>query len=201
METVIPFDATTPKTRLGDVLDPDERNTVSRVLLQDVLDAVTNAGLDPTVIATEPIEVDAALRIDHRPLTPLISDEIDAHTPLVVIMADLGLLQSQQVSKLVDTAGDVVLAPGLGGGTNALVVRNEDFEVDFHGTSFRDHCTIANSRGLSVATVDSFRLGVDVDEPQDLLEVLLHSSGRTAAWLTEAGFEIEATNGRPSIRR
>ncbi|MFB6095245.1 MAG: 2-phospho-L-lactate guanylyltransferase [Halodesulfurarchaeum sp.] len=201
MRTVIPFDATNPKTRLSPVLSSDERDTIATLLLEDVLDAVRSAGLDPTVVATDRVDLDVPVRLDSRPLTPLINEEIEAGTPLVVVMADLALLEPPQVSRLVETQGDVVIAPGLGGGTNALVIRDTAFQVDYHGTSFADHLSIARDRDLKPAVVDSLRLAVDVDEPGDLLEVLVHGSGRTASWLAAAGFEIDIDGGRPRVTR
>jgi len=85
----------------------------------------------------------------------------------------------------------VTLVPGRGGGTNALVVRDPSFRVDYHGASFRDHRRIAESIGATVATVDSFRLSTDVDEPADLVEVLLHApDGAAGSWLADRGFEV-----------
>lgn len=102
---------------------------------------------------------------------------------------------------LADARTDVVVAPGLGAGTNALVVGHRDFRVDFHGTSYRDHLAIAREVAASIRTVDSFRLAVDVDEPDDLREVLLHSDGRAAAWLRDAGFRLRTPGGRVRARR
>jgi 2-phospho-L-lactate guanylyltransferase len=45
------------------------------------------------------------------------------------------------------------------------------------------------------------RLASDVDEPADLVEVLLHGEGEAAAWLREAGFELDAGEGRVGIDR
>ena len=54
----------------------------------------------------------------------------------------------------------------------------------------------------SVGVVDSMRLATDVDEPSDLLEVLLHGDGRARQWLVEAGFEVDdGDDGRVGVRR
>ncbi|MFY4816046.1 2-phospho-L-lactate guanylyltransferase, partial [Haloarcula sp. AONF1] len=45
------------------------------------------------------------------------------------------------------------------------------------------------------------RLGTDVDEPADLAEVLIHGEGRAAAWLREAGFALDAEEGRVAVAR
>jgi 2-phospho-L-lactate guanylyltransferase len=45
------------------------------------------------------------------------------------------------------------------------------------------------------------RLSTDVDEPTDLVEVLLHGEGEAAAWLRAAGFELDAGEGRVGVDR
>ncbi len=203
MRTVIPFDARDPKRRLCDVLSPEERASFARAMLGDVLEALDATPLSATVVATEPLDMDvvAPVRIDDRPLDPCVNDVIDEGTPVAVVMADLPLIGPEQLDRLRETEGDVVLAPGRGGGTNAMLVRDDAFSVDYHGPSFRDHRDIAQERGLAVGTVDSYRLSTDIDEPSDLLEVLLHGTGRAHDWLRDGGFEIETDGGRPVARR
>jgi 2-phospho-L-lactate guanylyltransferase len=96
---------------------------------------------------------------------------------------------------------DVVLAPGLGGGTNALLTRHPDFRVDYHGVSYRAHREAAAAVGADTATVDSFRLAVDVDDPTDLAEVLIHTDGHTARCLRDVGVELTVTEGRVAVSR
>jgi 2-phospho-L-lactate guanylyltransferase len=118
-----------------------------------------------------------------------------------VVMADLALATPDALARLFEPDADVVLAPGLGGGTNAFVARNPSFRVDYHGASIRDHREAARDLDATVATVDSFRLAADVDEPADLAEVLLHGAGRSAAWLRDAGFELAVDGGRVGAAR
>jgi 2-phospho-L-lactate guanylyltransferase len=201
MRTLIPLDLTTPKTRLSTLLSPPERETFATVLLEDVLSAVAETDLDPVVVATEPVSVDVPVRLDDRPLDAVVNDAISAETPLAIVMADLGLAEPDQLRSLLGTDGDVVIAPGRGGGTNALVVRDDAFRVDYHGVSFQDHLRIARKRDLSVSVVDSFRLASDVDTPEDLIEVLLHSRGTAPAWLRAAGIRLETSEERPTVVR
>lgn len=121
--------------------------------------------------------------------------------PLCIVMADLALLTVDTVDRLVETEGDVVIAPGLGGGTNALVVRTPEFRVDYHGTSFRDHCTHADEIGASSAIFDSYRVTLDIDEPDDLVEVLLHSRNDAANWLERQGFSIDESGTDRTLLR
>jgi 2-phospho-L-lactate guanylyltransferase len=214
MRVVVPFATEQPKTRLSAVLSPDERRAFARAMLRDVLGAVRTAGHDPIVLATAPLD-DEELSIHSDPSTDVVVDDsplsaavntILAATddPLAVVMSDLPLATPESVRRLT-TAGDdvdgVTVAPGRGGGTNALVVRHPEFRTDYHGVSYRDHVQVARDVGASVETLDSFRLGTDVDEPTDLPEVLLHSDGAAHDWLVDAGFALDVTNGRVGVRR
>jgi 2-phospho-L-lactate guanylyltransferase len=185
------------------VLDSDERRAFAIAMLRDILDTMEPTRFDPQVVATAtlPDSVSVPHTIDDRSLDAAITAEIDANAPLAVVMADLPLLTPDTLARLRNTPGDVVLVPGRGGGTNAMMVRDAAFETDYHGASIRDHREIARERGLSVGEVDSFRLGTDVDEPEDLLDVLLHSNGRSAEWLEAAGFRITESAGRPTVSR
>lgn len=203
MYTLVPFDGTTPKTRLEPVLDLDERRAFARAMLSDVLSTLASTPAESVVLATAPVECRVPVEVDDRPLTAAVNARL-GEEPTAVVMSDLALATPASVERLFAPDADVTLVPGRGGGTNALVARDPAFRVDYHGASFRDHRSIAESIGASVATVDSFRLSTDVDEPSDLVEVLLHAPDGTAAgWLRDRGFEVtvEGTDGRVVARR
>lgn len=202
MRVIVPFDARDPKTRLAPVLDESERRGFARAMLDDVLDAVRAAGHQPELLATAPIDCEPPVRVDSRALTPAVNAVLADRTgPTGIVMADLALLAPAAIDRLCRPDDGLVIAPGIGGGTNALVVRDPEFRVDYHGTSYRDHCRQAQSRGTPLATVDSFRLAADVDEPVDLVEVLLHGGDRSSAWLADAGFELVGSEDRTIARR
>ncbi|WP_136688899.1 2-phospho-L-lactate guanylyltransferase [Halorhabdus amylolytica] len=202
MRIFVPFDASESKTRLDPVLAPDERMDFARAMLADVLAAIEGTGGDPTVVATEPIDMQVPVTVDERPLDDAVNDRLaDAVVPTAVIMSDLPLVTPETIDRLFSVDGEVVLAPGRGGGTNALVTRHPDFRVDYHDASIRDHRAIATKIGVDPIEVDSYRLGTDIDEPEDLAEVLLHSEGQASRWLRERGFEIAIEPGRVGIKR
>ncbi|QSW97853.1 2-phospho-L-lactate guanylyltransferase [Haloterrigena alkaliphila] len=217
MHVVVPFAATEPKTRLAAALSPSERSTVARAMLADVLAAVVGAGHEPTVVATAPLDLDAlpiaddvrvstAVSVDERSLTEAVNARLPngcGDEAVAVVMADLALTTVDALETLFSADADVAVAPGRGGGTNALVVRHPDFRVDYHGASYLDHCEIARDVGANLETVDSFRLATDVDEPADLVEVLVHGSetDRAPASLRELGFELDADGGRVTVAR
>ena len=199
MDVLVPFAADEPKTRLDPVLGPNERAKFARAMLLDICDALEATGREPTVLATAAVEVPYPVTVDERPLTEAVGAHVDP--PAAVVMADLALSTPSALERLFEATGDVVLAPGLGGGTNAVVVRHDGFTFDYHGASVRDHRRRAEAVDADLGTVDSFRLAVDIDEADDLVEVLLHSDGRACGWLLDAGFELEATDGRVAVGR
>ena len=202
MRVVVPFATETPKTRLADVLDADERDAFAGAMLADVLDSIRAAEEEPEVLATAPIDVDAPVAVDDRPLTPAVNAVLEASDePVAVVVADLAIVTREALCRLFGADDDVAIAPGRAGGTNALVVRHPEFRVDYHGASYLDHRRIARAVDASVAVVDSHRLATDVDTREDLVEVLLHGEGRARRWLEDAGFELSVEGGRVGVRR
>jgi len=207
MRVVVPFAAETPKTRLADLLAAEERTAFARAMLRDVLGAVRATGHRPEVLATGPVDADAPVTVDERPLTDavnaVLSERADdeGETALAVVMADLPLATPAAIERLVSASGEVVLVPGRGGGTNAFVTRHPEFRVDYHGASIGDHRRAAADAGATVTELDSFRLSTDVDEPADLVEVLLHGDGAAHDWLVDAGFSLAVDGGRVGVTR
>ncbi|MEZ3144062.1 2-phospho-L-lactate guanylyltransferase [Halobaculum sp. MBLA0143] len=210
MEALVPFAADRPKTRLADVLSSAERRSFAAAMLTDVLAAVRGAGHTPVVVTTAPLERDAAQVVDERPLGEavdglLAAREPDHDSPLAVVMADLALATPSALTRLTappdDGPADLVFAPGLGGGTNAVVVRDARFRTDYHGVSIGDHRALARELGASVREVDSRLLATDVDTPADLAELLVHGDGAARDWLEDAGFELDTSGGRVTVDR
>lgn len=194
MKVYVPFSPEDPKTRLSPVLTASERAAFGRAMLEDVVGAVEAVGHDPRVLATEPIAGPFETVVSTAPLSDAVNDVLTEHFDgtggdgsegVAVVMADLALATPEALERLFEPDADVTVAPGRRGGTNALVVRAPEFRVDYHGASFRDHRDIAERAGLEMKTVDSFRLATDIDEPADLIEVLLHGRGRSREYLTD----------------
>jgi len=216
VDALIPFSPDRPKTRLSDTLDPEERRAFAEAMLSDVLAALDGAGFAPRLLTTEPTGRDVPETVDDRPLTEAVNAALDAHgpgpeSPLAVVMADLALATPRALARLSGSVGasrgdgagaaDVAIAPGRGGGTNALLVRHPEFRVDYHGASYLDHLRVARDIDASVREVDSRRLATDIDERADLTEVLLAGDGAARNWLRDAGFGLDAGGGRVSVER
>ena len=202
MRVIVPFAVHDPKTRLSSLFEPDERAAFARAMLHDVLHSIDATGHQPIVLATAPTDFDAQVRVDDRPLSDAVNAILEeTSNPVAVVMADLALANEPTLRQFFSTAGDVVIAPGRGGGTNALIVGHENFRVDYHGVSYRDHLCIARDIGATVTEFDSHRLSTDIDEPEDLPEILLHGEGTTRTWLHEAGFRLTVEDGRATAVR
>ena len=210
IKVVIPFKLDCAKSRLSPVLSSAERQDLALAMLEDVIDAVSGLG-DVTILLKDPpsepgtfdrlisrpgassqIDIlDCPLELDPA-LNLLIEAEVKRGWPsdLLIAMADLPLMSPFDLDGLVRTPGDVVIVPGRGGGTNLILIRDERFRVSYYGLSFLKHIRKAEDLGLSAGIYESFRCGSDVDEPPDLVEVLIHSRGRTAELLKDLGFAL-----------
>jgi 2-phospho-L-lactate/phosphoenolpyruvate guanylyltransferase len=202
---LIPYKPINPKTRLSGLLDQPEREAFARAMLEDVIFAVKDANSWPVVIATELYEsedhvqitiADADLNATLNALLPT------AVSPLLILMADLPLANAEAIKRVFATEKDVAFVPGRGGGTNAIFIRDAArFHVDYYGASYQKHVKIAEETGLSWEMIDSFRLHTDIDEKDDLVELLIHGTGKSREYLESLGFRISEEAGRVGVVR
>lgn len=187
-------------------MSSEERRYLALTMLEDVLDAVSGLG-EVAILMKDPIPEGKTFdRLRSRSgfeilecpqeLDPALNAMIEAEerrgwpSDLLIAMADLPLMRSCDLEDLVNTPGDVVIVPGSGGGTNLILIRNPKFRVNYYGLSFLKHLRKAQELGLSAGVFESFRCGSDIDEPSDLVEVLIHGQGRTPELLRNMGFEL-----------
>ena len=201
---VIPFRPVNPKTRLSGLLSLDEREAFARAMLADVVGAVRSAGLEPLVLATTDYDCPGVgVRVAPCGLSDALNELLPTlDEPVLIIMADLPLADTGAIRRLTGTDADVAIAPGRGGGTNALFIREPArFHVDYYQCSVAKHLGIAREACLSTELVDSFRLYLDLDEEEDLVDLLIHGTGQARACLESLGVELAVTRGRVGIAR
>ena len=208
MEVLVPFDPSEPKERLSAVLSDTERRQLAVAMLADVIAAIEAAGQTPVVLTptSDAVTLDCVVVCDDRPLSAAVTAQVQGRlrsgaNAVAVLMADCALATASAVDGLINTHGSLVLVPGRGGGTNALVIEDAGFSADFHGASILDHRQEADTLGITAVEYDSMRLSTDIDEPADLPEVLLHTDGRAASQLLSWGFSLEVTDGRVAVTR
>ncbi len=201
---IIPFKPILPKSRLSNVLNEEERENFALCMLHDVVAAIRGAGCEPLVLSTAHFESgDIPVKIVNQGLNEAIDLYCaDNSSPVAIIMADIALANSSSIKNLTKDDSDLAIAPGRGGGTNAVYIRMaKTFKAQYYGKSFEKHCKYASDNNLSLRIVDSFRLYSDVDEKEDLVEVLIHNNGESARYLKGIGFTTDLKRSRIGVER
>ncbi|MHC1592492.1 MAG: 2-phospho-L-lactate guanylyltransferase [Methermicoccaceae archaeon] len=213
MRALVPFKADDAKSRLSGVLSRTERDELARLMLKEVLVTLLRSDVGVVEVAStsmsfEPPVENVGWIYAPSPLDELVNgylEKVAEHIPeeqVMVVMADLPLISMRNIQQIVSSSADVVIAPGRGGGTNILKVAKPDvFEVRYYELSFLTHLKRAEQRGLSVEIYDSFYTSVDIDEPTDLVELLIHGSGAVKSYLEEIGFFLEPKGAGVVLKR
>jgi 2-phospho-L-lactate guanylyltransferase len=202
MKAVIPYKKASAKSRLSPVLTREEREEFVELMLNQVIDTLMEAGvgtidiLSPSTYGLENM-TKASVLLDKNDLNDALNRYLEqAKEPVMIVMADLPLLSSKHVKEMISTKKDVCIVPGKGGGTNALFIRNpSNYRVRYYGSSFLTHCSIAADSGQNFEIYDSFFAGTDIDEPEDLVELLIHGSGAAKDYINRK-FKLEVSRGR-----
>ncbi len=200
---LIPYKPVNPKTRLSAILSQEEREKFAFAMLEDVISAAKDAMCTPVVIGTELFDSELVqVTVKDADLNQTLNEILPtAVENILILMADLPLADEASIRRVTSTAKEMAIVPGRGGGTNVIFVKDpKRFHVDYYGTSFLKHMAIAQEAGLSVEVIDSFRLHTDIDEEDDLVELLVHGTGRSRAYLLELGFGLETEAGTGRIR-
>jgi 2-phospho-L-lactate guanylyltransferase len=202
MKAVIPYKKASAKSRLSPVLSQEEREEFVELMLNQVIDTLKEAGigtidiLSPSMYGLENMKK-ANVFLDKDDLNEALNRYLEqAEEPVMIVMADLPLLSPDHVKGIASTKEDVCIVPGKGGGTNILFIKNPaGYRVRYYGSSFLTHCSIAEKTGQNVEIYDSFLAGTDIDEPEDLVELLIHGSGTAKEYISKK-FRLEISRGR-----
>ena len=205
MRAVIPYKKENAKSRLSPVLNQIEREQFVELMLRDVVCSLREAGVnDIDILATSEYgslsDLGVNFVVDPADLNESINKYLEKmDQPVLIIMADLPLARSEQVKNIISSEEDVVIVPGKGGGTNVLFIKEPaGFHVRYYGMSFRTHCIIAKDLHYSLRIYDSFLLSTDIDEPHDIVEILLHGQGLSFEYAREK-FELESGRARVKL--
>ena len=191
------------KQRLSPVLDSAERNAIFRVMVEDVLTAVEAClFVDEIVIVTDDGVVrDLAnqygARVMDEPENPglipavtdaarqLASEGIDT---MLFLPGDVPLVTAEELEVVLDGFGrqgeaEFLIVPAADlGGSNCIACSPPDcMAFRFGEDSFRLHLATAAERDINPIVVKLPGLGLDVDTPEDLMEL--------AGILVETGIE------------
>ena len=220
IRVVVPFKLDGAKSRLAPALNPEERRLLAFAMARDVLRTVSEFGtvtvLSRPGLYPEDIEIvgdvfeilESDLDLNDA-LNELIEREASRGwmKDILIVMADLALLAKNDIIGILNCPGDVVLCPGRGGGTNMILINSPVFRTCYRGLSFPKHLAFASGAGLEATVFESFRASSDIDQPEDLVELLLHGRGEARALIEQMGFSLSdearalaASNGPVMLR-
>ncbi len=206
MRAVIPYKKTNAKSRLSQVLELEEREEFVELMLKDVVTAISKAGIEAIDILTTSAgsvadDIEVNVIVDKPGLNEALNGYLkSANEPVLIVMADLPLVTPRHIREITASDKDVVIVPGKGGGTNILFIRDPtSFYVKYYDSSFMTHCDIAREMSQSLEVYDSFLLSTDIDEPHDLVELLLHGQGLSKNYIKQK-FGFEVSKGRVKLK-
>jgi 2-phospho-L-lactate guanylyltransferase len=163
--------ARTAKRRLAHALSPDERVRLVRALFEHVVCVVQDAGLPLVALsAFEMPDVNGAqVWLDEKAgLNGAIDAALDRlGAPVLVIHADLPLLSTADIDRVLTAEADVVVARARDGGTNGLLLRRL-IRPAFGPSSAAAHATRARELGLRAHVLDIPGFALDVDDETSL---------------------------------
>ncbi len=205
MKAVIPYKKSSAKSRLSPVLSQGEREEFVEIMLNQVIDSLKEAGIEkieilsPSMYGLENMQK-ARVILDKNDLNEALNKYLEqAEEPVLIAMADLPLLSPEHIKEISSTKEDVCIVPGKGGGTNVLFIKNPSlYRVRYYGSSFLTHCSIAAESGQRVEIYDSFLAGTDIDEPEDLVELLIHGKGPAKNYISKK-FKLDISRGRVGL--
>jgi 2-phospho-L-lactate/phosphoenolpyruvate guanylyltransferase len=179
------------KSRLADVLSPEQRQHFAESMLRRVL-TVTRAVRAVTgtlVISRDPKALSIARDLGARTVqesgAPALNPALMRATQLlagwrsravVVLPADLPFITADDVAGVIKAAGDaeqvvVIATDRARDGTNALFVRPPGLlTYDYGSHSYERHIRQAREIGAAVVEYESDNLKFDLDEPQDIVD-------------------------------
>lgn len=192
-------DLVNAKQRLVPVLSPDERRSLARAMLHDVLAALTPSGLDAVWVVSRDPDV-AAIAADHGATIVTETDNL-GHTAAVALAQDRASRAGASVfltvpgdvpcvspeeilalARAADTVPAAAFTPSRSGlGTNGVALAPPDLlSLRFGEPSFEQHLATARGRGVQPLVLRLRGLGLDIDDADDL-RALLVEGPRTAS--------------------
>ncbi len=171
------------KSRLADVLDPEQRAILSMAMLDDVTASLAAAGLTEIVvvaggrtaaIAGRGLGLDVLLDpAGCGGLDDALSSavrRVGSHRQTLIVTADLPRLRPGDVQGVLEPDAEVVIAPTAAGGTGALLRRPAAVIGTAYGPgSAIAHRALAIAAGARTVCVDRDGIHHDVDTFTDLV--------------------------------
>lgn len=184
------------KGRLAALLSAEERTTLARITLETVLHA---AGPASIVLTADPRVREAAAGkarvIAEAPGASGLNELLEAaiatlvkegavRDALLILHADLPLATGEAIEYLLSmgAANSIAAVESRDGGTNAMLMQPPaKFPLAYGAASFARHCAAARQAGMHVSVNANRELRLDLDTPEDVVELLRAPRGRQGA--------------------
>lgn len=187
-------DLSKAKDRLSSLLPQEQRTDLAYAMLEDVLSALKGSKLaDRKLIVTldtKAIEIANALGIEvileneqngesaSVDYASQIAKDMGA-TSVLIIPGDAPLITSDDIDFVLKKEKDepsIVFVPARDEyGTNAILRKPPDAIPSMFGDdSFNKHKRLAEIENIPYESYENSRIGLDIDRPEDLLELLSH---------------------------
>ena len=216
--TIIPISSfNNSKIRLSPFLSENERTTLLKYMLKDIVSSIKDYVYDIIVTSKDEDVLNYARHLNLSVLKEQEHDDnflnnsiVDAITYIsknyddynvMILPADIPLISSKNIEYILKNQDDFIIAPSKGGGTNLLYIKNEyEYPPLFGSFSFFKHVKEAKYIDLNVNIYDSFYLSLDVNTPEDLGEILLHGTDTyTCKYLSSLNIVVENNHGKERL--
>lgn len=210
----------TAKTRLSTILSHEERAHFAASMFRDVLNASKNTpGVDDVIVVT-PDDLAASLAHDqdaevlhenqadglNRAVQIAIDHALrDGIERLLIVHADIPLLQPSDLSQFVRKRSAIMIAPSRNlDGTNILLLNPPNIIQPRYGwLSFDTHMALARKKEIEPAVIRNERVALDIDTPQGLKTLCgLSPRGFTGEFIREhrLGDRLQAVVKEPPLK-
>jgi 2-phospho-L-lactate guanylyltransferase len=169
---LVPLKTHDPKSRLSGAISAAERAQLMRTLLERVVAAVHEAGVERmTVVSAEPVdgyEVWLDRGLAWNDALAAAAAELVSASLVAIVSADLPFLRADEVEELLAATPDrgIAVARALDGGTNAVSMRPPGLVRTRFGEP--GSAALHAALGVPAVVVDLPGLAFDVDTPADL---------------------------------
>lgn len=183
---VVPVKATIKsKARLSTVLNPQERQTLTLTMLEDVLKALKSSSVYQIGVISSDLTVQALtnkfeavfLSESQRGLNQAVEQATEwcnqnKAESVLILPADIPLITTEDINQIVKLGSEetsVVISPSLNWGTNALLQKPPRLMPARYGPySFKKHVDEASAKGVAAKIYNSPRITIDIDSLEDL---------------------------------
>ena len=203
------------KTRLSPFLSEEERESLLKVMLQDVTDTLKKhvdkifiISRDEDVLNyAKKLNLDTILEDENSNLNKALKQAMKyckgKVKKIIIVPSDVPLIGKTNVQMLIDASKslDFIIVPSKGGGTNMIIMKPMAIHTRFEGFSYKEHVQAAERKKLNPQVHDSFFMALDVNTAEDLGEIMIHGEKtHTRKYLKELKVNVEPFRGSERLK-